>query len=343
MSFPHRSPAWLALLALAAAPAAGAGLAVKVGSVAPEGSPWHEVLLEMGAQWRQQSGGAITLRIFPGGVQGDEPEMVRKMRIGQLHCAAVTSTGLETIAPELGALSIPLLFHDYDELDYVRQRIAPRLQRALEDKGFILLTWGEGGWVRFFTTKPAVTIDQVRPMKLFTWAGKAETEELYTAAGFRPVPLALTDILPGLQTGVIEAFPAPPTAALAFQWFGLAKNMIDLKFAPIVGATIMTKAAWDRIDPALQPILLQEAQAAGDKLKAKIRGLEDQAIAAMQKRGLKVMQVPPEAEREWRRSAEQFYSRIRGELIQPRDFDEVVGLVQEYRRSRGVDQAARGR
>ncbi len=330
----------LAATLLSAAPAAAQTVTIKIGTLAPEGSPWHDALKEMNAKWQASSGGKVKLTIFGGGVQGDEAEMVRKMRIRQLQAGQVTSTGLQTIARELNALSIPLLFTSYDEIDYVRDRIGPRLKKALEDQGFIVLNWGDAGWVRFFSKTPAGRINELRAQKLFTWAGDANTEEMYKDAGFKPVPLAPTDILTSLQTGMIEAFPAPPTIALANQWFGLAKNMTDLKFAPIVGATIVSREAWEKIDPAVRPKLLQDAQDVGERLKGSIRKLEPDAIAAMQKRGLKVIPVPPDAEREWQQAAEKFYGRIRGELVQPRDFDEVMGLVKQYRASKakGTEQ-----
>ncbi len=331
----------LAGVLLVVAPAAAQTVTIKIGTLAPEGSPWHDALKEMGAKWQASSGGKVKLVIFGGGVQGDEAEMVRKIRIRQLQAGQVTSTGLETIARELNALSIPLLFASYEELDYVRSRIAPRLQKALEDQGFIVLNWGDAGWVRFFSVRPAARINELRAMKLFTWAGDPHTEEMYKDAGFRPVPLAPTDILTSLQTGMIEAFPAPATLALGNQWFGLAKNMTDLKFAPIVGATIVSREAWEKIDAAVRPRLLQDAQEIGERLKGSIRKLEPDAIAAMQKRGLKVIPVPPDAEREWQQVAEKFYGRIRGELVQPRDFDEVMALVKEYRTSKGKGKTDR--
>jgi TRAP-type C4-dicarboxylate transport system substrate-binding protein len=326
-----------AVLALTGPPA-GAGartpqaakpLDIKISTLAPEGSPWYDIIKELGNKWRTASGGKVTLTMFAGGVQGDEPEMIRKMRRGQLQAAAVTSTGLETISPELSALSIPLLFNTNEEVDYVREKIGPRLKKALEDKGFIVLNWGDAGWVRFFSVKPATTINDLRKMKLFTWG--AETEGMYKDAGFNPVPLSPTDMLPSFTTGAITAAPSPPLLALTGQWFKIANHMTDLKFAPIVGATIVLRSTWDKIDPGLRPTLLASAEALGVRLKADIRKLEEDAIAAMVKRGLVVHKVSPEAEREWRQTAERFYGRIRGELIPPRDFDEVLSLVKEYR------------
>lgn len=324
-----------ALLVTAGASTASAQVInIKAGTLAGEGTPWHQVLLDMGQKWREVSGGKVKLTIYAGTL-GDETDMIRKMRINQLQAAAITSVGLETITRELSALSIPLLFRNYEELDYVRSKITPRLEKALADKGFIVLNWGDAGWVRFFSVRPAPTLNDMRRMKLFVWAGNPQTEEMYKDAGFRPVPLPPTEILQSLQTGVIEAFPAPAIGALGFQWFGLAKNMVDIKFAPIIGATVVTKTAWDRIDPGTRDALAREARAAGDRLKADIRKIEDTAVAEMVKRGLKITPLAPGAEQEWQQTAEKFYGRIRGEYILPADFDEVMSLVKEFRAAKG--------
>ncbi len=333
-----RQRRWFALAALlAGVPVAGSSplaqgkVAIRVGTIVPEGSPWHEILRDMGQKWRTASNGRITWTIYPGGTLGDEAALISKMRQRQIHVAAVTSVGLETIAAECSALSIPLLFESDEELDYVRQRIEPRLEKALEAKGFIVLNWGDGGWIRFFTVRPVSSVNEFRKLALFTWAGSPATEETYKDAGFRPIPMAPTEILQSLKTGKIQAFPAPPLGALAFQWFGAAKNMIDMKFAPIIGATIMTRETWERFEPPLREALKKEAEAAGERLKADIRKLDDQSIAEMKKYGLNVVTPSPAELEEWRALAQKFYGRIRGAIVQPADFDEVMALVKQYR------------
>lgn len=312
-------------------PEAQATTSLKIGTIVPEGSKWHEILLDIGQRWRVASKNRIRVTTYAGGTLGDESELIRKVRLKQLQVAAVTSVGLETITKDCAALSIPLLFESWEELDYVRDRIQPRLEKSLEGKGFKVLNWGDGGWLRFFTVRPAPTLAEFRRLKLFTWAGSPQTEELYKDAGFRPVPLTPNDVLQSLQTGAIEAFPSPPIGALAFQWFGLAKNMLDLKFAPIIGATIISRDAWESIDPTLRDVLLREARSAGERLKSEIRKYDDLAIEEMKKRGLRVITPTPAALAEWKQLAEKFYPRIRGEIVQPADFDEVRRLVAEYR------------
>jgi TRAP-type C4-dicarboxylate transport system substrate-binding protein len=315
----------------ARAPQSGDPIVIKVGTLAPEGTPWYDVIQEVGAKWKKASGGRISFTIFGGGVQGDEPDMIRKMRYNQMQMGAFTTVGLETITPEMSALWIPLLFKNYEELDYVRGKLDARLEKALGDKGFVVLNWGDAGWVKYFAKQPIPTLKALQDQKLFTWGGDANSTEMYKDAGFKVVPLAPTEILTSLQTGMIEAFPAPATAALANQWFGLAKHMLDIKFAPVVGGTIITKAAWDKIDPALRPTLMTLARETGTKFTPQIRKLETDAIDAMVKRGLKVYTLTPQAEQEWQQMADKFYPKIRGTIVPADLFDEVRRLVAEYR------------
>ena len=330
----------VATMVMAAALLAGAAdaqspVVLKIATIAPDGSPWHDVLLELAQRWRDVSHGGVQVKLYAGGSQGDEAELVRKVRIGLLQGVAVTSSGLDTISPGFSAFSVPLLIESYEELDYVRDRISPRLTQSLSDHGFVVLNWGDGGWVRFFTTRPVRTIDDVRRLRTFTWAGNPQGEELWKQAGFHPVPLAPTDILTSLQAGLIEGCPVPPTAALAYQWFGISKYMLDIKIAPVVGATVISRSAWERIDASLRPALLREAELAGARLRDRIRNLDGEAITAMRNRGLQVVTPTPDLQQQWRDAATAVYPKVRGGLIPAADFDQVLSLVRE-RRAGGV-------
>ena len=340
---PRRLPLLLLTLvllpAVAAVPAESAVL-VKMGTVAPEGSVWHRIFQEMGAAWKDSD---VELRIYPGGVLGDEPDLVRKMRIGQIHAAALTSTGLADIDAGVNALGVPMMFRSYEELDYVRERIRRKLEKRLEARGFVVLNWGDAGWVMFFAKQPFAHPDDVRKMKLFAWAGDNDAIELWKVAGFQPISLAATDILPGLQTGLINAFDTTPLLALSSQWFGLAPHMLDLKWAPLVGATVIRKGTWEKIPASRRQAVLNAAREAGDRLKGEVRTLNRQAIGAMQQHGLTVHRASDEVEAAWRETAEALYPRIRGGVVPADMFDEVLRLRDEFRAADSGAPAAGGR
>jgi TRAP-type transport system periplasmic protein len=312
-----------------------AGLAtaapLKLATLAPEGSPWHDVLVDIAEGWKKESGGQITVRIYPGGVAGDEADMIRKLRIGQLQLAALSGVGLSEIAPEIQALQMPMMLDSDAELDYVRDRMAPQLEALLEKQGFKILSWSDAGWVRFFTQRPAIRPTDLKPMKIFTWEGDPTYAEAMKAMGYQPVPMAATDIYAGLQSGLINALPTTPIAALSYQWFGLANQMTDVKWAPLVGALVISSAAWKSIPDALKPMMLRVAQDAARRSVAKIRAFDGEAIAAMKTHGLVVHDVPPDALAEWRAVAQAGYRMIVDKAVPAATVAEVERLRDAYR------------
>jgi TRAP-type transport system periplasmic protein len=306
---------------------------IRLGTLVPKGSRWDQILQNMGEEWKKASGGQIELKIYPGGEQGDEPEMVQKLRIKKLQAVALSGAGLSGIDADVSALQIPMMLSSYEELDYVRDRISDRLEKGLAQRGFIVLNWGDAGWIHFFTKQPAMHPDDIRRMKICVLQGDTGTFQLYKVNGFLPVSLAATDILTGLQTGLIDAFQAPPLVALSNQWFGGAKNMLDLQFAQLVGATVISKDVWDKIPATVQKEMMKSARTAGVALRDEIRKSEAGSIPLMQQFGLNVVHADPKAVAEWRQLAESIWPNLRGAAVPPDLFDEVKRLRDEYRKT----------
>ena len=305
---------------------------IKMGTVVPIGSPWHESLLEISEEWKQLSDGAVRLRIYPGGVAGDEPDMLRKMRIGQLHAAALTSIGLISVVPDIEALTFPMQVRSDDELDTVIKRIGPVIEQQLEKKGFKVLTWTTAGWVHFFSKRPVIGPEDLRTHKLFFWGSDTAYVGLLKDLGFTPVSLSVTDLLPSLQTGVIDAFAAPPVAALSFQWFGPVDHMSEMLWQPMASVTVITLKAWKKVPAELRPRLEKAASRIGKDLQRKSRELEEQAVREMERRGLKVQSVPEEEVKKFRRLIEQHaIPKFVGERISPDVFGAVQAVLKEFR------------
>src|SRR3989440_6405231 len=327
----------LGTLAFAAALLAGEAQAaevvkIRLGALAPRGTIWHRSLLEMGEAWRLAQGGGAEFIIYPGGSQGAEADMVRRMRVGQLNAALLTVIGLTEIDDSVAALQkMPMVFRSWDELDYVREKLRPGLEKRFLDKGFVVLCWGDAGWVRFFSKEPALHPADYRKMKVFTWAGDNPQVDIMKVLGYQPVVLEISDILPGLQTGMINMVPSTPFYALVGQFYGHAPFMLDMNWVPIVGAVVITRKAWDGMSPAAQKALREASDVAGTQLRAISRRENDEAVEAMKKRGLKVQAVTPQIEAEWRAVAERAYPMIRGKMVPAELFDEVQQLLQEYR------------
>jgi TRAP-type C4-dicarboxylate transport system substrate-binding protein len=346
MTDPRRARPLLlpAAFALAAAFAAGsmpaaeaqAPIIVRMATLVPDGSSWHLILKETADKWKQLSGGRVTVRLFPGGVAGDDPDVVRKMRLGTLNAGVLTSVGVAELDKSVYAMGIPLMYESYDELYWVHEKMRPKLEASLEAKGYVVLNWADAGWVHFFTKKPVAVPDDLRKLKLFSWAGDAEAVEIWRAAGFNPVPLPSTEISTALQTGLVEALGSPPQVTVISQYFNHARYMTDFRWQLLQGATIITKAAWEKIPADLRPALLKAAQEDGARLRKDVRESEARDIEAMKKRGLTVVPVSAAQRAEWQKLTESLYPRIRGKVVPAEAFDEAMRYRDEYRRQRGA-------
>jgi TRAP-type C4-dicarboxylate transport system substrate-binding protein len=314
--------------------AAERSLRVNLGTLAPRGSLYHQSLQAMAEAWRKAPGGGVRLVIYPDGTQGGEADMVRLMRIGSLQAGLLTVVGLSDIEPGVSGLqNIPMLFRSLEEFEHVNELLRPTLEKRLAEKGFVVLFWVDAGWVRYFSKEPVVTPDDLRRMKVFVWSGSPDEVNIMRRAGFNPVPLETSDILPGLQTGLITAAPLPPIFALAAQVDLRAPHMLDLNWGPLVGACVVKKETWDKIPASERDPLLAAATRAGKEILANSHKESAEAVVAMQKRGLTVHVPDPDVVEQWRKEAEKSYPDIRGHIVPAEIFDQVQHELQAYRAS----------
>lgn len=307
---------------------------IRLATLLPQGSSQYHALEEMGQQWKAGTGGAITLTIYPGGTMGGEEETIRRLRLGQLQAATLSAAGLSSIDSAVGAIEkIPLLYHSLDEMEYVCSKMQPDLEQRLEQKGFVALTWTDAGWIHIISRQPYTTPEEfkAKKSKIFVTSSDIDEAEVMNSLGFQAVPLEWSDVLISLQTGLVDTIPVTPFYALASQFDTAAKNLLEVKYVPLVGATVMTKRAWDTLTPDQREKVLRAAAEAGKKIRAQSRAESQEAIAAMKKRGLQVHPVPPELEDDWRRFSEVAYPKMRGKMIPADAFDKALSLVAEYR------------
>ncbi|MCP4135429.1 MAG: ABC transporter substrate-binding protein [bacterium] len=307
-------------------------LTIRIGSIAPDGSPWDIALKKMGKEWKRISGGKIKVKIYPGGIVGSEPDMIRKIRIGQLQGAIFTGVGMSKISPQIISLSLPLLVHSDKELDYLLKKNAPTFEGLIEKKGFKVLTWSKAGWVHFFSNKKVVYPKDLKKLKLSVGVGDAKMLQAWRAIGFQAVPLSTKDVMTGLQSGMVDAFYAPPLVAAAFQWFGLAKNMCKIKVAPVIGGVVISKKTWRKIPNDIKPQLLASARKISKGLYRKSIKLEKRAMRTMKKHGLKVRHVPRKARRKWQKEAAKCYNVFVGKTFSRKLFLKLKKDLREYRR-----------
>jgi TRAP-type C4-dicarboxylate transport system substrate-binding protein len=311
----------LLLLALVSLlPARAAPVTIKLGTLAPAGSAWHEALKDMAARWEEASAGKVKLRVYAGGTQGDEGDMVRKLGIGQLQAAAISNVGLHDVVPEPQTFSSPLLFENEKEMACAFGRVKDRVDAALEKRGLVALQWSRVGTASFFCKAPFRTPAEMANAKIFAWAGDPAMVKAWRTAGFHPVVLSSSDLVPALTTGMIDCVSNVPLYMLSSRSFEKARHMIDLPLGFLTSATVVRKDAWERIAPEVRERLLAIAREIGEEIDAQARRLEADAVAAMKTQGLEVVAVSPEA---WYPVIEKSWEVIRGEVVPADFFDEV--------------------
>ena len=298
-------------------------------TLAPEGTEWHGLLVELGQQWKVVTDGDVRLRIYPGGVVGDERDMIRKMRIGQIHGAAISNEGMTEINPYFTTFYMPMMYQSYDEVDFVRDRLSNELLNKTEENGFKILTMVDVGWAYWFSTEPIYTPDDLKNNKIFIWAGDYKSAQLYEKHGYQPVPLAMTDVLSGLQTGLITSLGFNPLYALAQQLFGIADNMLDMKWGNLTAAIIIDLKTWNKIKPEYQESMLSVAKSIGDGFQQKNRYDSDKSVEVMKKYGLKVNTPTPEQVKIWDELIKSMGPDIRGSLIEENAFDRLMEIKKE--------------
>lgn len=306
---------------------------IKFASVAPEGTSWLNIMKEYDAAVRKESGGRVGFRIYGGQVQGDEKVVLRKIKAGQLHAGGFTGVAMGEIAPKVRILDTPFLFRDYSEVDYVHDQFDKEFRQAFEDGGYVLLGWAEVGFVYVFTNDKITRPQDLKSLKMWTWEGDPIASTLFNQLGMNPIPLALTDVMTSLQTGLIDAFYSPPYAALSLQWYTKAKYMVDVRLSDAAGAVLLSKSYFEKLPPDLQEILLRNGKTFFGKLTEKSREDNAQAIQSMTRRGVSLIKAsPPDIQYyiDVCRSARQ---KLAGSLY-PLDFlQRIEKSIEDYRKN----------
>jgi TRAP-type C4-dicarboxylate transport system substrate-binding protein len=302
---------------------------LKLASVVPENSIWDKNLKQMASEWNDATAGRVSLTVFAGGSQGDESTVLRKMRVDALQAASLTVIGLGTIDSSFNVFDIPFFFESYDELNAVTDALTPVLSKRLEAKGFIFTNWGHGGWTQVFTKRAVQTVDDLKKIKLYTSAGNDRMVQWFKTNGFEPRAMAMTDIMTGLTTGMIEGLPTTPLAAMLFQWYRQTPFMLDIGLAPVVGATVLTRKAWNGISEADRPKVLAAAEAVQKRLEADVPKQDAAAVTAMSARGLTVTKA---TSADWRRELDALAKTMRGEMVPQDIFDQALKARDAYRK-----------
>lgn len=302
---------------------------IKLATLAPEGTEYYNLLLEMGQRWQEETNGEIILRIYPNGVVGRESDTIRKMRIGQIQASAMSSIGLADLTDQIQAFTIPMVFKDYDDVEKVKEVMFDDISNGLSESGFKLLFLVDIGWVYWFSANEIAVPEDLRNAKIYTTAGDYVTVELFKRFGFNAIPVSETDILTSLQTGMINSIQTVPILSLSSGWFALMPNMLDLKWAVFIGAVIIDERVWSKIRPEHQKVMMEVAQEIGKKYQENGRKTDVKAIEMMKEYGMKVKTPTDEELKIWEDFKEEIIPDVIDTYVPKEVYDKVTSAIDE--------------
>ena len=330
-----RRAGWMAAVAASALWAAPAGAApkytLKFATLAPEGSAWMQRFEQMKKEVLEATGGAVQLKAYPGGVLGDEKEVLFKMKVGQVDGGGFMGSGTGQICPDARTLMMPMIFRDYDEVDAVFGKMQPLLEQACLENGYVALGWAEIGFSYVYSTKPVHGFSDLRQAKAWSVAADPVLTELFKVAKVDTIIVPVSDVLTALQTGLIQTVYAPPLACVAMQWFTKIKYWTDQRVVYSYGGVFVTRKSWEKIPAELREKVSAICHRAMKDLTAQVRKSNEESFKVMADNGIQPVHSSPADIAEFEAVGREATKNLRGTVFSAAAYDEMEKDLIEYR------------
>lgn len=286
-------------------------ITLKIATLAPDGTRWMQEMRSGAAEIKQRTEGRVKLRFYPGGIMGNDNSVLRKIRVGQLHGGVLTSGGLASIWPDIQIYNIPFLFRSFDEVDYVRKRMDPVIIEGLKKKNFISFGLGEGGFAYLMCQQPIENLSGLQKLKIWSPEGDRISREAFEALGVTPIPLPLTDVLTGLQTGLVNTVASSPVGAIAVQWHTKVKYLIDVPLIYLYGTLVIHQRALKKLSDKDRAIVAEVMKGHFNEINREARKDNMGARKALKKQGISFNKPPSEELNHWRGRVEKAVVKLK--------------------------------
>lgn len=308
----------------------------KIATIAPDGSTWMNIMEELDTEIRETTNGEVGLKFYPGGIQGDETVVLRKIRSGQLHGGGFTGVGLGEIEPGLRVMEVPFLFRTLDEVHAVQEALGPTFEEMLREAGWELLGWADVGFVYLFSKDPLKTTRDFERVKMWLWEGDPLAEAFLKTVGVSPVPLPITDVVTSLQTGMIDAVYTSPYACIALQWFTRVSAMTDFPVTHAVGAVVVTRKQFEKLTPGAQATVKEAASRHFARLAEETERQSVESIRVLKEKGINIVALPAANQTEFSNLGRQVREDLVGTLYERALLDQLLSALEEYRSQRSA-------
>jgi len=326
----------MALLLASAHAARAAAVTLKFATIAPDGSAWMQRFDQMKKEVSDATGGQVILKVYPGGVLGEEKDVLFKIKVGQVDGGGFMGHGVGVICPDARALMLPMKFKNYEEVDAVLEKMQPYLEAQCEKNGFIALGWTEIGFSYLYSVMPVRSIKDLRGAKPWTLPDERMLNVLFKHAKISAIPLPVADVLTGLQTGLIQTVYAPPLAAVVMQWYTKIKFRNDMRLGYSFGGMFVSKASWNKIPADLQPKVLEICHRHMKELTKSVRKSDAEALKVLSDNGVQAVTSTPADIKEFEEVSALALAEQKATLLPPEVCDMVQKYLDDYRAAQGA-------
>jgi len=323
----------LAGAGVAAAPAVAAAqnTELRMATLAPPDSSWMKLLDKASAEIAEKTQNRVTIKYYAGGVQGDERDVIRKIRLGQLDGAAVTAIGLAMVDESIRVLELPMLFDTIDEMEYVSGKMWPYFQKKFEKKGFKLADRGEVGWIYFMSKTKVESLADLKNTKVWMWGDDQVVGAMFRKLNVNGVPLGVPEVDAALTSGRINACYSSPLAAVALQWNTKVKYMTSMPMSYALGATVVSMDAYNKLTEADRKTIEKIQEKTGGKVRKTVRKDNETAQKQMTRKGVTVVQTPVAMIDDFRKNAQEVWKELAGKVYSKEELDMVLKYRDEFR------------
>lgn len=309
-----------------------AATTLKIATIAPDGTSWMKQMRQAGEEIKQKTAGRVVLRFYPGGVMGNDNSMLRKIRAGQLQGGAITGGGLSGIYGDAQLYDLPFQFRNLQEVETVRQQMDQQIIDGLLGKGLVSFGLSEGGFAYLLSNRPVRSTEDMRGLKIWIPEGDEVNAQMFKALGISPIPLPLTDVMTGLQTGLIDTVASSPAGAIGLQWHTQVKYLTEVPLAYLYATLVIQEKALKGLSQGDRQILSEILRATFAVLDQQNRAENAQALEALQRQGIEFVQPSLAQQQEWELHANEVLGRLSSQgIFSAEMLSQMQSLVRSQR------------
>ena len=310
---------------------------LKIATIAPEGASWMNDMRAGAKAIEEHTNGRVKFKFYGGGVQGNDKQVQRKMRTGQLHGGAFTSGGLNMFQDEADLFALPMMFNSIDEARYVRGHLEAELRQRLEEAGYVNFGFAAAGFAYMMSNVPLSTLTDLDGQKVWIPEGDPVGFAALRALGVAPVVMPVTDVMTGLQTDLLDSVTVPPVGAVVFQWHTRLKYITDVPVAYVCAALLIDRKAFARISPEDQQVVREVMEGIYRKFDQNGVRDNDQALRALLESGLQMVEPDAAEMSQWREIVRRSHRQLAREgVFDATLLERMERLLEDYRAGRVV-------